>query len=47
MKNVVNKIITVLSGIIESINILGDQDMHIGDEEILSDDSKNIFIVSP
>lgn len=45
LPNEYNNGITVLSGIIESINILGDQDMHIGDEEILSDDSKNIFIV--
>lgn len=37
--------ITVLSGILETISILGEQAMSIDDKKILCDDSKNIFIV--
>ena len=37
--------ITVLNGILESINLLSDEDIHVDDEKILYDVSKNIFIV--
>ena len=37
--------ITVLNGILESINLLSGEDIHVDDEKILYDVSKNIFIV--
>ena len=40
-----NNGITVLNGILESINLLSGEDIHVDDEKILYDVSKNIFIV--